>query len=272
MTVSSEPLNDSMAIHCTLESHFNKLINKLFSSETLSYRLVPCHSPYYTRSPSARADSCQNVVRLLQSGQVLQSAACLSQPDGFEKQMNLSNIPATTPRQKRFLERLNASHQRLMQAIDGLEPEILCTAIIYNDWTVKDLLGHIVSWNDEFRIEIELILNGQHPGYQYLISGQLDFNEWNQRWIAEKREWSLQRIFDDLERDHQQQTELILRLKPKDFRRRGVTPWRPAALHRPENPTKKETDSVDTLVTYHWRHSNQHAHQIEKWRKRVLKV
>ena len=272
MTVASEPLNGRMGKHCTPESHCDKIINHFFSSYTRSYRLVPFQSPPFILLFSARTGSCQIVVGLLQSCQVLTSAASLPQLEGFEKKMNTSNIPATTPRQKRFLERLNASHQRLVQAIDGLDPEILSTSKIFDEWTVKDLLGHIVSWNDEFRAEIELILAGQHPGYQYRISEEHDFNEWNQRCITQKRDWPWQRIYDDLERDHQQQTELIVRLQPKDFRQRGITPWHRAALHRPEHPTKKDTDSVETLVTYHWRHSDQHARQIEKWRIRVFKA
>jgi hypothetical protein len=63
---------------------------------------------------------------------------------------------------------------------------------------------------------------------------------------------------------------LILRLQPEDYRQRGVTPWKPAAITRIENPTKKDTDSVETLVTYHWRHSSQHIKQIEKWRRNVI--
>jgi hypothetical protein len=30
---------------------------------------------------------------------------------------------------------------------------------------------------------------------------------------------------------------------------------------------KEDTDSVETLVTFHWRHMNQHARELEKWRK-----
>ena len=97
-----------------------------------------------------------------------------------------------------------------------------------------------------------------------------DFSDWNQVWITKKRSWSWQRILADLDRDYQQAADMILRLKPEDYRQRGVTPWKPAAINRPENPTKKDTDSVETLVTFHWRHSNQHIKQIEKWRHTTI--
>lgn len=186
--------------------------------------------------------------------------------------MIIQNTDPISPRQKKFIERISTARERLLQAIEGLEPEILCTSAVVDDWTVKDLLGHIVSWNDEFRAEIDMILAGKHPGHEYRISGEDDFSAWNQAWIAKKRDWSWQRILADLDRDYQQAAELILRLQPEDYRQRGVTPWKPAALTHPENSRKKDTDSVETLVTFHWRHGNQHIQQIEKWRQQTIKI
>jgi hypothetical protein len=144
---------------------------------------------------------------------------------------------------------------------------VLCSEPVVGDWTVKDILGHIVSWNEEFRREIQVILQGEHPGYALLISGEEDFAAWNQVWIVQKRNWSWERIRADLVRDFAQAARLILALSPADFRRRGVTPWKRAALERPALPTRADTDSVETLVTFHWRHANQHIRMIERWKK-----
>ena len=48
-----------------------------------------------------------------------------------------------TPRQQNFLKRLTGAKDRLMAAIDGLAPEVLCDQPVLGSWTVKDLLGHI---------------------------------------------------------------------------------------------------------------------------------
>ena len=184
--------------------------------------------------------------------------------------MSHQNKPPITPRQKKFLERLSTTRERLLQAIENLDPEILIHSKVVDDWTVKDLIGHIVSWDEEFRAEIEIILAGRHPGYEYQISDDNDFSVWNDAWIGQKRDWSWQRILVDLDRDTQEAADLILRLQPEDYQQRGVTPWKPAAITRPKNPTKEDTDSVETLVTFHWRHSNQHIKQIEKWRRNVI--
>jgi hypothetical protein len=173
-----------------------------------------------------------------------------------------------TPRQIRSLQRLTEARDRLLNAIAGLDETTLTTEHILDGWTIKDLLGHIVSWNDEFRANIETILLGKHPGYDHSISGADDFSQWNDHWVAQKRDWSWQRIRSDLDRDYQEACDLVRRLQPKDFRQRGVTPWKRAAMEKPAALETLDTDSVETLVNYHWRHINQHARTIEKWRKK----
>lgn len=172
-----------------------------------------------------------------------------------------------TPRQIALLQRLASARERLLNSVAGLDPQALCTESVVGDWTIKDILGHIVSWDHEFRADIQMILNGKHPGYEHCISGDDDFHQWNQHWIADKRDWTWQRIRADFDQDYQEAAQLIQRLEPQEFRKRGITPWKRAAVEKPAVPTTADTDSVETLITFHWRHINQHARMIERWRK-----
>jgi DinB superfamily len=182
----------------------------------------------------------------------------------------LIDLPKTA-RQTRYFQRLTEAKYRLLSSIAGLNQEEVCIEHITGDWTIKDIFGHIISWNEEFRSDIKSIQEDKHPGYEHLILGDDDFDQWNQQRIAHKCSWTWQCILDDLERDYQEALQLILRLEPKDFRKRGVTPWNRAALERPAVPTTGDTESIETLVTYHWRHMNQHARMIERWRKQRTK-
>ena len=174
-------------------------------------------------------------------------------------------------RQASYVRRLAEAHDRLRRAVAGLEVSTAGAELVIGNWTVKDILGHVVSWNDEFRFAIQEILRDRHPGYERPINAENDFDEPNQRWSAEKRSWTWSRLITDLDRDYRESLELILALRPEDDRKRGVTPWKPAARSRPEEPMQADTDSVGTLVTYHWRHMNQHARTLEKWRARRAK-
>lgn len=170
-------------------------------------------------------------------------------------------------RQSASLERLTQAKEGLLDAIEGLEEETLCSEPVVGVWTIKDVLGHLVSWNKEFRENIAMILEGMHPGYDHLISDEQDFSDSNQVWYEEKKDWPWERILAEFEGDYQEAVELIQRLTPKDLRQRGVTPWKEAAISRPQEPSKRDTDAVNTLVNFHWRHMNMHLRQIEKWRK-----
>jgi hypothetical protein len=173
-----------------------------------------------------------------------------------------------TKRQALFIQRLTDAKERLLTSITGVDPAVLCSEPVFGDWTVKDIFGHIVSWNKEFRDDIRLIQQGKHPGYEHHISGEADFDQWNQHQKTLKSAWPWECIRDDIDQDYQEAVQLILRLDKKDFRKRGVTPWKNAALERPSTLTTTDTESIETLVTYHWRHMNQHAHLIEEWAKR----
>ena len=171
-----------------------------------------------------------------------------------------------TPRQRQHLQHLADARERLETVLEGLEQEVICSQPVLGDWTIKDILGHIVTWNREFRENIAMILQGQHPGYDHVISGKDNFKDWNQVHIAQNASLPLDQVLDDIEKDTQEARDLIRKLSPEDYRQRGVTPWKESALHRPDELSKEDTDSVETLVTFHWRHMNMHIRDIEKWR------
>ena len=165
-----------------------------------------------------------------------------------------------------LVQRLTRVRDHLLGAIEGLDETTLTTEPVLTAWTIKDIVGHVVSWGDEFRSDVRTILEGTHPGYDHLISTEDDFSEWNGRQIAQKRDWRWPCLREDLDRDYQETVELIGRLQSKDFRQRGVTPWKPAATQRPDVLTRRDTESVERLIKYHVGHIAVHARALEKWR------
>ena len=174
-----------------------------------------------------------------------------------------------TPRQKQFLQQLNDAHQRLLASIQGLDETTLCSVPVLGQWTVKDILGHLVSWDQEFRLEIREILGGKHPGLLRLISGEDDFAEWNQKNYADKKEWSWERVLSEYEADIAEAEEMILSLTPAEYRQRGLPAWKHPALPEPELLSRDDTEPVSSIITWHWRHINQHVRDIGRWRRKL---
>ncbi len=169
-------------------------------------------------------------------------------------------------RQFAFLQRASMAHDRALRAIANLDERLLCAEPIYRDWTIKDMLGHVVTWNDEFRLAIRIILKKENsqPARQ-----EIDFDEWNEVKIAEKRKWSWERIRADMDRDYSELIELVAHVQPNEFRKYGITAWADFPPKEMAKILNRKVESVETLVTYHWRHMNQHSRMIEKWREKI---
>lgn len=93
-----------------------------------------------------------------------------------------------TPDQLR--RRLDEEHSALLRSIRDLDEQTIVTEAITDESTLKDIIGHIVSWGDEFRFEIGCILETPTPAYDYIISQDHDIRDWNHEQAEKKRTWS----------------------------------------------------------------------------------
>ena len=173
-----------------------------------------------------------------------------------------------TARQLAFLARLTEAEQRLKNACSGLGRAAVSSEPVVGNWSVKDIVGHIIAWNATLRLAIQAILDDEPPGRAPRIDPANGFDKWNQAHVARMRHWTWQRMRVELDRDCREAEGLILRLGPSEFRRRGVTPWKLPKAGTILTPTGADTESVQTLIAYHWRHMHEHARQIERWRQR----
>ncbi|MCK6540242.1 MAG: hypothetical protein L6Q26_09305 [Anaerolineales bacterium] len=102
----------------------------------------------------------------------------------------MHNIPKTmqadTVRQFAFLQRLSISRERSARAITGLDEKLICAEPIARNWTVKDMLGRVVTWDDEFKHATRRILGCDKPPKPSLEAREIDWNEWNTIRAAEK--------------------------------------------------------------------------------------
>ena len=169
-------------------------------------------------------------------------------------------------RQQRLIDRLGKARDSVLTSIQGLDDPIAATGTpILGDWTVKDIIAHLVSWGDELRSEIREILIDPAPRYSYVISSERDYDEWNRRQVAAKQSLSLRETLAELERDYQETVDLVKRLAPDEMQRRGVVPWRIEQLPPPEAVTPETSMSVADLLAIHIQHMEEHAEEIKRW-------
>lgn len=166
--------------------------------------------------------------------------------------------------QHRLLDSLEQARSALRAATQYLDERTAASTIVFGEWTIKDLLAHLIAWGDELRSEISQILVHPAPRYDYVISEQDDYDQWNQDQVAHKRDLSLAGLLAEIERDYRQTADLIRRLAPGQLGMRGVVPWRIQQLPAPQAVTPETSMTVASLLEIHIRHLHEHAGDIQR--------
>jgi uncharacterized protein (TIGR03083 family) len=130
-------------------------------------------------------------------------------------------------------ERIEAGWRELLAAVDGIPDDRLAEPGAADHWSVKDVLAHIAYWEDRLVERVERKLAGL-PEPQ---GG--DFEADNQREHEARRDWALERVWDDLRRGHE-------RLR--------------ATVHAAPQLTD------DDVAEETWEHYDEHVRAIRAWR------
>ena len=90
---------------------------------------------------------------------------------------------------------LEAAHKELLSAIDGLAPEQMAIPV-FADWSVKDILAHIVSWEEYTLLDFQRVARGHMPA---LVSfKQQDLDNWNALVMSLRRDFPLDQVTHEL--------------------------------------------------------------------------
>jgi uncharacterized damage-inducible protein DinB len=145
---------------------------------------------------------------------------------------------------------INFGRSSLMEAIEGLSHRELTQAPIYDHWTIKDILAHIIGWDQRVIKILPLIVQDQAN----LIPG-VEVEEQNQQAVAQWRDRSMAEVLMALRATHRQIVDFI------------------GQLDYPQIDMRHERDGrIITIRSYVIQimvdHELQHAVEIEQWCKK----
>jgi len=144
----------------------------------------------------------------------------------------------------RLLGRLDKAWAALKESYAGLSSGRLTEPGVTGDWSVKDILAHVTTWEAEALRHLPLIITGGRPP-RYVKYGGID--AFNAKMTEEKRAYSLSEVLRQLEATHGHLIDFV-----------GRTP---EALFSRETRFRRRL----RLDTYS--HYPQHAEAIRKWRE-----
>ncbi|MGD8804977.1 MAG: ClbS/DfsB family four-helix bundle protein [Chloroflexota bacterium] len=95
-----------------------------------------------------------------------------------------------------IFEELDRVREELLVAIEPLPDEALLEPGVMDDWTIADILAHLVAWESEMVTALLRIDQGKTP--TRLVDAFADVDDYNARRYQENKGRDLDRIFEDL--------------------------------------------------------------------------
>lgn len=111
-----------------------------------------------------------------------------------------------------LLQRLDTAWQALQDSYAGLPESRLVEPGVTGEWSVRDILAHVTTWDEEALKYLPLILTGGRPP-RYAAVGGID--AFNARMTEQKRDLPLAEVLRQLEETHQR-LRVFIQTVPED--------------------------------------------------------
>ncbi len=141
--------------------------------------------------------------------------------------------------------RLEARWRELHAAFQGLSHDALLEPGVVGPWSIRDVLAHVATWEEEAMKALPVILdNGPLPRYSTFYGGIDAFNAQAQEW---KATLTLEQVFQALEDTHDRLLSYL----------EGV----------PDVAFARESRFLRRLRQDTYGHYREHTQQIQAWRQ-----
>jgi hypothetical protein len=143
-----------------------------------------------------------------------------------------------------LLGRAEEARKELLGAIEGLTDEQMTKRVV-GDWSVKDLLAHVASWDEVGLIDMQRLARGDAPALAAFDIQRVD--EFNAMLMSLRRHFSLDQARRELDMSHNALLEAVSRLPDSAF---------------------AEGQFARGMLQIWAYHDTEHTEDIQAWRKR----
>lgn len=139
----------------------------------------------------------------------------------------------------------------LLEAIAGLSQRELTQIRIYESWTIKDVLAHIIGWDRHVVEKLNMILQNRSKELS-----EVDVEEQNRQSVTVRQANPLAEILAEMESTHQQILEILSQINYSEIDRRHEFNGRVITIR---------SYVIEVMVE----HERRHVAEIEQWRKNL---
>ncbi|MFC2029966.1 DinB family protein [Chloroflexota bacterium] len=148
------------------------------------------------------------------------------------------------------LTKLAESRRDLHRAAHGLSEKEMTQVQVEGVWTIKDVLGHIASW-EEICLEP---LRRYADGDPFEVESIKDYLILNEELAARKQDIPLDAILDELDAIRQELVTTASKLSTEQWEQRVLFPW-------------GDEGAVAEMLDELYQHELEHVHAIQQWRE-----
>lgn len=146
-------------------------------------------------------------------------------------------------------QRIDSAWNALQASIAGLSEEELTTPGVVEGWSVKDILAHVTTWEEEALRYLPVVLDGKRPP-RYAAVGGID--AFNAAMTERKRGLSLSEVLTQMAETHQRLLDYLETV--------------------PEEAIRTETRFRHRLRLDTYRHYPIHTEAITAWRSAMSAI
>ena len=164
------------------------------------------------------------------------------------------------------IQQLRAARKELSDTITGLTEEDLLRPKAIDKWTLKDLIAHIASWDEEMVRVLQTFTMPGDSQYTYTISERSGFATWNEEQTSARRERTVNQIMGEFEIARRDLIQVVEGLTDPVLNRLRMTSWgKPATGF----------ELISTQVEHYREHAEQirsHRKKIDRWARARMKL
>ncbi len=146
---------------------------------------------------------------------------------------------------RQLLRRLDKAWEAFKESYAGLSDSELMEPGVTGAWSVRDILAHVTTWEEEALTHLPLILKGGKPPRYYVRYGGID--AFNAQMTEQKRSFPLSEVLRQLDETHRHLIDFV--------------------QSAPEDQFIRETRFRHRLRLDTYSHYPKHAEAIRKWRE-----
>ncbi|UCF78594.1 MAG: ClbS/DfsB family four-helix bundle protein [Candidatus Eiseniibacteriota bacterium] len=116
-----------------------------------------------------------------------------------------------------LLRRLEESWNALKASYTGLSHSLMTEPCVTGTWSVKDIIAHVTSWEEESLAHLPIILAGERPPRYSVTYGGID--AFNARTTGQRRSLSLSWVLRQRDEVHRRLVDFIESVPEEQFTR-----------------------------------------------------